>query len=100
MQIGSAISSKGPLYAWEFGFGANDASFNAGVVEVDIAIGQAGAKKIIIPNSPVITTAAEIVSKRRADVFAVGAASELVYARAQTSTSSDTCSIAVYGIGG
>jgi hypothetical protein len=90
-----------PCWAWEFGYGINDATMSNNLLEVDIALGTNTNKKIVIPNATVHTSSIETVSKPWALEPGIGATGDNVYARAQGNVSVDSAnSVAVYGVGG
>lgn len=97
-QLGSALTR--PCWYWEFGYGCNNATMNASTNDVDIGIGSASAKNIIIANHRVLTSSLEQVSKPSAGVYAVGATGDIVYGRSQALSANTGVSLAAYGVGG
>lgn len=90
-----------PLWAFEFGFGCNDSAVSNNIVHVDLAIGDATTKKVILLDHPVLTSQVEGVFKPAAPILARAAAGDKVYARYQSGpAAADTVSCAIYGIGG
>ena len=90
-----------PLWYFDFGMVVDDTTITAAVLVVDIALGDATNKRVIISNALVWTTAGESVFKGSTGAWANGASSDKIYARAQSNTTLDTgYSIAVYGVGG
>ncbi len=90
-----------PLWAFEFGFGCNDSAVSNNIVHVDLAVGDASSKKIILLDHPVLTSQVEGVFKPAAPILARAAAGAKVYARYQSgAAAADTVSCAIYGIGG
>jgi len=99
-QIGSALTV--PLWAWEFGMGANNAAIVGNGIHVDIGLGDASNKKVVIPNAYVNTTTVETITKPSAIRPGLGAVGDIVYARGQAGpgAADTTNSIIVYGTGG
>lgn len=97
-QLGAALTK--PCWYWEFGYGCNNATMNAGIAYVDLGIGDGVNFKIAISNAPIMTSASEQVSKAFAGAYARAAVGDGVYARSQSSTSNAGVSIAAYGVGG
>lgn len=88
-----------PLWAFEFGFGMNTGAVNNGAFAVDLSVGDATNKKIILLDHMLNVNSSENASKPQALVHARAAAGAKVYARTQA-VFNNTHSIAVYGIGG
>jgi hypothetical protein len=100
-QIGSALTK--PHWYWQVGFGANDAAMVANVYDVDVGVGDASNKKVLISNLPVITSAIESCTWfQPAQCSGFGATGDIVYARAQVgpSAADSSLSVAVYAVGG
>lgn len=100
-QIGGALTT--PLWWWEFGYGLRAGLASAGRTHVDIAIGDASNKKIIIANAPIVRATNLTQRKMSAGRYGLGNIGDLVYARAQTvgaGGNGGNQSIAVYGVGG
>lgn len=99
-QIGSALTV--PIWAWEFGLGVNSATMANTNHNVDIGLGDASNKKIVIPNATAYETSNEQLGKPSALRAGLGAVGDIVYARIQTGASvvSANPGIVVYGIGG
>jgi len=98
-QIGSALTV--PLWYWEFGLGINNATMANNNQHVDLALGDATNKKIVIPNGIVAETSSETLAKLTLGRNGLGAVGDLVYARAQTgpNAASTGMSIIAYGVG-
>lgn len=99
-QIGSALTV--PLWFWEFGFCVNNATMANNAHHVDIGLGDASNKKIVIPNGLVYETTSETLAKAAQGRVGLGAIGDIVYARVQTGTTATTAntSIIAYGVGG
>lgn len=88
------------LFYFDFGISVNDTTITGSYYYVDIGIGDASNKRIIIPNALVITSSSEAVTHNNRGVFAHGAIGDKIYARAQYGGVLDTnVSVAVYGVG-
>jgi len=88
---------------WNFGIGVNDSTMTALTMLVDIGIGDASNKKIVISNAWTSSNTAEEVYKGFAHScgYGLGVSGDKVYARIQASTTPDSnVSIACYGTGG
>jgi hypothetical protein len=101
----SAFVSIGALtatYYWfEFGLGCNNATMSNLGYEVDVAIGDATNKDLVIESAIVTVNNAEVVTKPPAGRFAVAGSASSVFARMQASTTPNTgVSLAVYAVGG
>lgn len=99
-QIGSALTV--PLWFWEFGYGVNNATMANNAHHVDIGLGDASNKKLVIPNGLVYETTSETLAKAAQGRVGLGAIGDIVYARVQTGTAAATAntSLIVYGVGG
>lgn len=99
-QIGSALTV--PIWAWEFGLSVNSATMANTNHNVDVGLGDATNKRVIIPNGTVFETSNEQLGKASALRVGLGAVGDLVYARIQTGSNatSATPGVIVYGIGG
>lgn len=85
---------------YEFGFGANDAAATNGAYSVDISVGDASSKKIIIMDHLVGHRDVEMTSKPACPTWARSTVGDIVYARTQYGpNAAGTHSIAVYGMG-
>jgi len=90
-----------PLWFFDFGYSIDDTTMTTASLEVDVALGDASNKRVIIPNAQIITTANEVLNRAAAGRFALGAPGDKIYARSQHSGTADTNnSVAVYGVGG
>lgn len=90
-----------PASAFEFGIGVNDATMTSAALDVDVGVGDATNKKIVIANLPIATSAIETISKPPALEFAHGAIGDQVWIRAQSSGALDSSySAAIYAVGG
>ncbi len=98
-QIGSATDRA--LWWWQIGLGINDTTMTAALLHLDLGIGDASAKQLVIQDQLFITTAAEQITSFPTSApptydAPVGA---LVYARGQHSTTADSNnSVIVYGV--
>lgn len=98
-QLGSALTE--PLWFWDFGAGLNDATMTSAGLYVDIGLGDATNKRVIINDAIVVMSSAEQLRRSTSGRIAVGAVGDLVYARGQYSAALDTdFSIAAYAVGG
>ncbi len=90
-----------PLSYFDFGYTINDTTMGGNQIDVDIALGDATNKRIIIANAMIGTNASEQLFRRGAPGrYARGAIGDKIYARAQLSgAADDNNSIAVYGVG-
>lgn len=91
-----------PLKWWEFGFCINDGVFaGANTYNVDIAIGDASNKQVIIQDAYVETTIIEAIIKHEAGVYWRAAIGDKVYGRVQVgpNAADDNVSLIVYGVG-
>jgi len=99
VQVGSALTR--PIWQWDFGYGINDSTMAAISIEVDVAVGDATNKKIVITNGQIHTSTIENLVKPLSSSYGTGSIGDLVYGRAQSSNTPDSAnSIAVYGVGG
>jgi hypothetical protein len=90
-----------PLWYFIFGYSINDTTMTAAILNVDLALGDASNKRVIMRDALVLTTAAETLYVLQRGAFARGQIGDKIYARVQGSTTADTTnSIAVYGVGG
>ena len=98
-QLGSALTV--PLWWWEWGVGINNATMTNNNHHVDIGIGDAGNKKIVVPNGIAGETSSETISKLTIGRAGVGAVGDIVYARIQTGPNAATANMSVmaYGVG-
>jgi hypothetical protein len=91
-----------PCRYLEFGYGINDTTMAYGMVDVDIAIGDATNKKIVCVNRPVQTSVNEALAKPLGGGgFGIGAVGDKLYARAWCGTGvpDSANSIAIYAVG-
>lgn len=90
-----------PLRWLEYGFGVNDDTMSANTYHVDIGIGDASNKKVIIQSAYVETNTVELVTKYEASAPCVGAVGDKIYGRAQVGpNAADTnISLCAYGVG-
>lgn len=85
---------------YEFGFGANDAAQSANVVHVDVSVGDASNKKVIVIDHPVMTLTSEYTNKPACPTPANSKSGDVVYVRMQVGPgAADTVSAAVYAMG-
>lgn len=101
-QIGTATTAA--YWWWQAGFSYNDASQTASVIHIDASAGTATQKKILFENQYWQTNATEQMSCQMNTVvnsYNNVATGDLMYARGQSSTTSDTGpGVALYGLGG
>ena len=99
-QVGSALTA--PLWFWEFGFCVNNTVMGNTVHHVDIGLGDASNKKVVIPNGVVAESSAETLAKPAQGRFGIGAVGDIVYARVQDgpAVGGTPASVIVYGVGG
>jgi hypothetical protein len=92
------------LWWWQLGFQAStgDTAWGAGVMHVDVAVGDATNKDIIIQDNPITFSTAEALTNIpiTAGVEWDVPAGSNIYARAQYSGTLDSYTCAVYGAGG
>lgn len=86
----------------EFGFGINDAVQSNNTYLIDIGVGDASNKLVVIANAPVITSSVEMVNKPISGVFGDFQVNDVIYARGQCgpNAASAAASIAAYLVGG
>ena len=85
---------------YEFGFGMNDAATTNNAYAVDVSVGDASNKKIIIADHVIGTRDVEMASKPSCPTWARSTAGDVVYARTQAGpNAASTHSIAVYAMG-
>lgn len=101
-----AWTSIGTLAAdyiyFEFGYGVNSATMTLNTLHVDVGLGDASFKRVVIQDHPIVTTTVETLNKPPgAGRYALGKSGDIVYARSQVGPSAaDTSnSIAVYAVG-
>ncbi len=88
------------LFYFDFGVVVDDTTMTAGQLDIDVAIGDATNKRLIIPNGRIITTASEQLLKTVNGRYARGVPGDKIYARGQFSGALDAAySIAAYGVG-
>lgn len=99
-QIGSALTV--PLWFWEYGLGVNNAAMASTIHHIDVGLGDASNKKIVVPNGIYAETASETLGKLTPGRHGLGAVGDIVYARVQTgpSAASTGMSVICYGVGG
>lgn len=88
---------------WEYALALDDLTASASTYHVDIALGDATNKRVIISNHETMYNAAEMSWRSGpAGIAAIGNSGDKVYARAQSSAALDdgTYTVAVYGCGG
>jgi hypothetical protein len=86
----------------EWGYGVDDATIANNVIHVDIAIGDATNKRLVVLGGYVFTSANEAIGKNAQGAFVDGAIGDKIYARAQVGPSAADAnnSVAVYAVGG
>jgi hypothetical protein len=100
-QIGT-IAADDKICFWEFGYGINDATMTGIEYNVDIGLGDANNKRVIIESALVVASGNETLLKMPGQGrYAMGYPGDIVYARSQSSnnTIDDFQSVAVYGVG-
>lgn len=88
---------------WQVGMGINDTTMSANVHFLDLAVGDASNKRLVIENQPVIGTSAEQLSNLpiAAGNIATVDSGRTVYTRLQCSGTADSAiSVVGYGLGG
>lgn len=100
VQLGSALAES--LWYWEFGLGVNSGTMVNAAHEVDIAVGDASNKKIVISNGLVLECSAESIAKLPNGAHGSAVSGDLVYGRIQTGpgNAAGTVSLIAYGCGG
>lgn len=89
-----------PIVHLSFGRGHANGTMSSGLNVIDIAIGDASNKLVIISNAPVLTSSSEFQTKMPSGEPCDGAIGVIVYGRAQTSTNAPSgVSLAAYGVG-
>lgn len=90
-----------PLRWLEFGFGVNDGALTANTYHVDIGIGDASNKRVIIQDGYVEVTAVEGLIKHVGGAAVAGAVGDKLYGRAQVgpAASGSNVSLIAYGVG-
>ena len=98
-QIGTLTRSAWYL-AW--GVGVDDSTMSNNVGHVDISIGDASNKRIVVSNGYFFTAANEAIGKPAQGAFVRGSAGDVVYARMQVgpNAADSNYSVAVYAVGG
>lgn len=86
----------------EWGYGIDDSTMSNNTLSVDIAIGNASDKRIVVYNAFVLTAGNEAVGKAAQGAYVDGVAGDIVYARSQVgpSAADSNNSVAVYLVGG
>ncbi len=98
VQVGG--SPTRPLQYLTYGYGHSSSAINNAATEVDIAIGDATNKVIVIANATHTTTSSEAITKPDHGQECSVNTAHLLYARAQGSGGVAGASIAIYGVGG
>lgn len=89
-----------PIRFIDFGLGVNASVMQSASMVVDLALGDATNKKIIIPGALVFTTTNEVLARDAAGRYCSGAPGDKIYGRAQAGGSGNTgVSILAYGVG-
>jgi hypothetical protein len=102
VDVGTIAAGDNPWF-WQVGLGVNNAAIGASAISyVDMAIGQAGAKRNVIRNQRVgFNSNEQLIMSTPIDGYGVGAAGEHVYVRAQHSAAAVTgVSGVAYGVVG
>lgn len=88
-------------YAWEVGYGINNANMTGATIDVDVMFGNGTTFRQGLVNVPFATSANEAVSKpAAANTLVTGVAGDSVYARSQSSAAAIAGnSVAAYGVG-
>lgn len=100
-QVGTAATQS--LWWWQLGYTCIDTTMTASAIHFDIGSGTAAAKKILMENILVTTTATEQVNIMPHIDRAYGntTAGDLIYVRGQSAATADTSpGVIVYGLGG
>lgn len=100
-QVGSPTPM--PLWWWQTGYTCVDTTMTAAMIHLDCGAGDATNKKILIQDSPLVTTSAEQISNLPKTVGCVAnvAAGQNVYVRGQSSATADsTPTMMAWGLGG
>jgi hypothetical protein len=86
----------------EFGYGCNNSAMQAGIIDVDLAVGNGSNLKFPILNHPVADSSSDSLSKRPgAGRYCLVANGDILYGRAQTGATLETGhSMAAYVVGG
>jgi hypothetical protein len=86
--------------AW--GVGCDDATMSNNTLTVDLALGDASSKRVVVANGYAFTAANEAIGRHAQGVYALGAAGDGVYARAQVGPNAgdSNYSVAAYAVGG
>ena len=82
--------------------GANNGTILGNSIHVDVGLGDASNKKIVVPNAYANTTTVETITKPASPRPGLGAIGDLVYVRAQCGpgTPDTNASFIAYGVGG
>lgn len=93
---------RDPLRWFEVGLGVGNAVMTNTVHEVDVAVGSASAKQIVIANAPVVENVTETLSKAAAGAPGYAAIGDAIYVRAQSGPNNAVSGVtaAVYAVGG
>lgn len=98
VQLGSALVES--LWFWNCAVGANATVESTSINHVDLAIGAAGAKKVVIANQSWCMTNGETARGVFPGAYSPAAIGDLVYGRAQASAVVAGKSLLAYGVGG
>lgn len=98
-QLGGALAE--PLHYWEWGMGINAGTILGNVFNIDVGIGDAGTKRVVIHNAYANTTTLETITKAAASWPGLGEVGDLVYVRGQVgpNAADATTSFIAYGVG-
>ena len=98
-QIGSALTV--PLWYWEWGICINNATMANNMHVIDIGLGDASNKKVVVPNGMAGESASEALAKMTTGRNGLGTVGDIVYARVQTGPNAATSGMSViaYGVG-
>lgn len=97
----TAISSTltRPLHYLTFGYGQNQATLS-GFVSIDIGVGDASNKNVVISNAWVVCSTTEQTTKPPWGANCRAAIGDILYARAQSSAAANSgATVAIYGVG-
>jgi hypothetical protein len=99
-QLGTVAAGDRPWF-WQVGLGINNAAMNSGAWHIDLGIGDASNKRTPIVDQFSSSASTECISANYAGAFAKAVPGDLVYGRAQQSSTLMTgFSMAAYAVGG
>jgi hypothetical protein len=101
-QIGSSVASGKNYRYVEFGWGDNSSAQANNITHLDVAVGDATNKRIVVPNGRISSDAGEVVHKPSGQgMYCNLAVGDLLYVRGQSgpNAASTTASAALYAVG-